>query len=84
MKKKCKECIKERKEYGVRYCPSCYYSGGKEIDEKIIAKIDKKKKKGFSFRKFFKLLTIRLANKMIEIGVLFAIGYSLGLKLVRY
>jgi hypothetical protein len=35
-------------------------------------------------RKFFKKFFFRLASKILELTVLFAIGYAMGLKLVRY
>lgn len=34
--------------------------------------------------RFIKKTFYRVMGKIIEIGILFAIGYSLGLKLVRY
>jgi hypothetical protein len=43
-----------------------------------------KRKKKFDWNKFWKKFLIRLANKILELSVLFAIGYGLGLKLIRY
>jgi len=37
-----------------------------------------------NLRKFVKKTFWKLCGKIVELGVLFAIGYSLGLKLIRY
>jgi len=40
--------------------------------------------KTFNHKKFIKSYLIRLAGKILDLIVLFSIGYALGLKLIRY
>lgn len=77
MKKNCKDCRFLRKEYGEMYCRSCYDSGGK-------AKDDKKRTVTKNAKRFFKKFGYRMLSKMLELATLFALGYALGLKLIRY
>ncbi len=43
-----------------------------------------RKSKGFDYRRFFKTAAIRLAYRALELTTLFLVGYSLGLKLIKY
>lgn len=38
----------------------------------------------FNLKRFLKKTFWKLCGRLVEIAILFAIGYSLGLKLVRY
>lgn len=40
--------------------------------------------KTFDYKKFIKKYLIKLAMKILDIVILFSVGYALGLKLVRY
>jgi hypothetical protein len=75
-KKVCPDCKRERKEYGVMWCEK-HYDEKKDIERQNY-------KKSFDWHKFWKLFLIKLANKILELAVLFGIGYALGLKLIRY
>lgn len=39
MVKNCPDCKFERENYGSMYCPACYNSGGKELDNQKAIKI---------------------------------------------
>ncbi|MDO8466975.1 MAG: hypothetical protein Q7S83_02430 [bacterium] len=40
--------------------------------------------KKFNHKKYWKKFCIRMTYKLMELGILFLLGMSLGLKLVRY
>jgi len=40
--------------------------------------------KTFDYKKFWKKYLIKLTMKILDLSVLFGIGYSLGLQLIRY
>lgn len=40
--------------------------------------------KTFNYKKFWKKYSIHLAGKLLDLLILFAIGYSLGFQLIRY
>jgi len=75
-KRVCQDCKLEREEYGIMWCVEHY----DEIQDAKNANY----KKGFDWKKFWKRFLIRLANRLLELSVLFAIGYALGLQLIRY
>lgn len=44
----------------------------------------KKKNKPFNTRKFFKMFFIKFTYRIMELTLLFAAGWALGFKLIRY